>query len=176
MTRYELCEFIELHGKDLYGFCCHLTQNKYDADDLYQETFLLAAERLEKIDPAVNPKSFLISLSVGIWRNQNRKDAHREKIAPTIHMDQETSIEMVKSEVFGPEEILVTEEACRLVREVIASLDKKYRLPVYMYYTAELSLEQIAAALHIPKGTVKSRLHKARKQIKKGLEEHGYEG
>lgn len=38
VTRYELCEFVELHGKDLYGFCCHLTQNKYDADDLYQET------------------------------------------------------------------------------------------------------------------------------------------
>ena len=56
-----------------------------------------------------------------------------------------------------------------------AELKEKYRIPVYMYYSAEMSLEEIADALNIPKGTVKSRLHTARTIIGKKLEEHGYE-
>lgn len=44
-----------------------------------------------------------------------------------------------------------------------------------MYYSAEMSLEEIADALNIPKGTIKSRLHIARTIIGKKLEEHGYE-
>ena len=45
-----------------------------------------------------------------------------------------------------------------------------------MFYTAEMSIDEIARALHIPKGTVKSRLHNARKSIKKILEVYEYEG
>lgn len=176
MTRQELCKFIKLQGADIYGFCCHLTQNKDKADDLYQETFLKAAERLEHIDISRNPKSFFISLAVGIWKNERRKYAYRQKIAPIAEQKEGVSAEMTASREAGPEEQVISEEACRFVRMETALLHEKYRLPVYMYYVAEMPLEQIAAALHIPKGTVKSRLHKARKLIRKGLEERGYEG
>lgn len=176
MTRQELCKFIELQGTDIYSFCCHLTQNKDKADDLYQETFLKAAERLEQIDVSMNPKSFFISLAVGIWRNQKKKYAYRQKIAPIAEQKEDTIAEKALSQEAGPEEQIISREASYLVRMETARLHEKYRLPVYLYYIAELPLEQIAAALHIPKGTVKSRLHKARKLIKKGLEERGYEG
>lgn len=56
-----------------------------------------------------------------------------------------------------------------------ASLKDKYRIPVYMYYAAEMPIEEIAESLQLPKGTVKSRLHTARIIIGKKLEEHGYE-
>ncbi|GIO42748.1 RNA polymerase sigma factor [Paenibacillus apis] len=57
----ELIELVELHGKAVYGFCYNLTRNKEDADDLYQDTFLKAAELRHKMDMSGNPKAFLIS-------------------------------------------------------------------------------------------------------------------
>ena len=91
-------------------------------------------------------------------------------------MDNDSSLDLARDEGLCPEEVLLEKEICRLVRMEIASLEEKYRLPVYMYYAAELPVEQIAVAMRIPKGTVKSRLHKARKLIKKELEAYGYEG
>ena len=57
----------------------------------------------------------------------------------------------------------------------INALPEKLKIVTCMYYTGEMKVEEIAHALHLPKGTIKSRLHLARTQLKKGLEEDGYE-
>ena len=56
------------------------------------------------------------------------------------------------------------------VRRAVGNLPEKYRIPVYLYYTLQFSVEEIANVMEIPKGTVKSRLHKARALLKKELE------
>ncbi|WP_304943677.1 RNA polymerase sigma factor [Vallitalea guaymasensis] len=77
-----LSDLVELQGKAIYGFCYNLTNKKNDADDLYQETFLKAMELCHKIDRNNNPKGFLISIAIGIWKNNCRKYAWRQRIAP----------------------------------------------------------------------------------------------
>lgn len=57
-----------LYGKDVYGFCLRLARNKDNADDLYQETFLKAIELSNRIDKSKNPKGFLVSIAVGLWK------------------------------------------------------------------------------------------------------------
>ena len=155
MTRQEFGSMLEKEGKAVYTFCRQLTGSRDDADELYQETMLIAMEKCNKIDEKGNPKSFLIGIAAKCLKNQRRKYARRQRIAP--------------------EEQYITEELCELVRMEIASLKEKYRLPIYMFYSAEMSVEEIAGALHIPKGTIKSRLYTARTIIKKKLEEYGYE-
>ena len=71
-------------------------------------------------------------------------------------------------------QILLDEESI-MVRNAVKKMDEKYKLIIYLYYTAELSIEEISKTLSIPLGTVKSRLFKARKIIKKNLEVDGYE-
>lgn len=176
MTRQEISEMVTTEGKNIYGFCYKLTQNRHDADDLYQETFLKAMERCSKIDSSNNPKSFLISISVGIWKNNRKKYARRQRIAPIEKNVEDWDFPTIQENSNSPEEILIFEEVQELVRMETAALSDKFRIPVYMYYTAEMSIESISEALRIPSGTVKSRLHRARNLIKKGLEEHGYEG
>ena len=68
------------------------------------------------------------------------------------------------------EESVLEKEKQQMVREAINCLDERYRIPVYLYYLEELSLQEIAEILKIPKGTVKSRLHKARGLLKERLE------
>ena len=175
MTRQELCELIDLAGDEIYSFCYNLTQNRENAEDLYQEAFLKTAEKLEKIDIADNPKSFILSIAVGIYRNSKKKYAIRNRIMPEVNFAEGDYPYVITSEETGPEDVILTKECVETVQRITNQLDVKYRLPVYMYYTTQMSIEEIAAALHIPKGTVKSRLHKARILMKKGLEDCGYE-
>ena len=62
MTRQEFANLLEKEGSTIYSFCCYLTGNRDKADDLYQETMLVAIEKCGKIDKTENPKNFLIEI------------------------------------------------------------------------------------------------------------------
>ena len=173
VTRQEFAELIETEGKNIYAFCYHLTGNRDNADELYQETMLKAIERQEKIESAGNPKNYLLGIAVGNWKNQKKKYARRQRIAPQEHGD-ETWDFPEAPQMSSPEEAYLSAELAALVRMETASLKEKYRIPVYLYYSQEMSIEEIARTLHIPRGTVKSRLYTARTMIAERLEEHGY--
>ncbi len=175
VTRQEFGIMLEKEGKAIYTFCRQLTDNRDDADELYQETMLIAMEKCSRIDGKGNPKSFLMGIAVKCFKNQRRKYARRQRIAPQNSMDEEQYALHIPDAGLTPEEQYIAEELCELVRKEIAQLKEKYRLPVYMFYSAEMSMEEIARALHIPKGTIKSRLYTARTIIKEKLEEYGYE-
>lgn len=175
MTRQEFRNLVEEEGKEVYSFCFYLTQKKEYAEDLYQETMLKAMEQCSKIDKFQNPKSFLIAIGIGIWKNTMRKNARRKRIAPSSELKEEFLDQGECSYKNNLEENIILKEKLSLVRTIVSSLEEKYRLPVYMFYTAEMSIQQISKILHIPNGTVKSRLHKAKAVIRKKLEEYGYE-
>ncbi|MGN0428373.1 MAG: RNA polymerase sigma factor [Agathobacter sp.] len=63
MTIQELEQIIELYGKSIYSFCLQLTRNSVTADDLYQETWLIACRNIKKITYSKNVKSYLLSVA-----------------------------------------------------------------------------------------------------------------
>lgn len=173
MTRQEFIELLEREGKSVYSFCYMLTGNKEEAEDLYQETWLTATQRVNDIDLLKNPKSYLLAVSMGIYKNNRKKAARRARIAPIGELTEElASVLADKGET--PEEKTLRNEIREFIRKETGALPEHLKLPVCLYYTSQLSIEEISQALHIPKGTVKSRLHKARTIIKKRLEEYGY--
>ena len=177
MTLRELEQCIETYGTEIYSFCVYLTGNRPEAEELYQDTFLKAMEVLDRIQEEGNPKSYLLSIAIRLWKNGNRKMFRRNRIAPTKSTE-ETPVEAVapgateKSEV---EEGMLRREEIRQVQEIMRRLPDKYRIPLCLYYGEELSVEEIAGCLQIPQGTVKSRLHKAREKMKEELEAAGYD-
>lgn len=172
MTYQELNDVVLQHGKTIYSFCRYLAGNAADADDLYQETFLKAAELCHKIEPSQNPKAFLLRITAALWKNQLRKERGRQRIAPLAPLTEETVTVALEK---PPEAHLICQEESALLRVCAQRLEPKFRLPLYLYYTAELSLQEIAAVLHLPVGTVKSRLWRAKRELKHELEVHGYE-
>ena len=70
---------IDEHGKDIYNFCRKLTYSEFDAEELYQDTFLKAMDAAERIDVNNNPKSYLLSIAVSLWNNKKRKYARIAK-------------------------------------------------------------------------------------------------
>lgn len=162
-------ELIELYGKDIYSFCRRLTYSEFDAEELYQDTFLKALEVHKRIDKNNNPKSFLLSVAVSLWKNKQRKHARRERIAPTDSIDAEDNF-IEPSHEETPETVVIKDELHQKVNQAIEELDEKLRIPVLLYYSSQMSLDAIADIVKCPKGTVKSRLYKAREILKEKLE------
>ncbi len=173
MTRQELNSLIIEYGKYVYSFCCNLTRNRNEADDLYQDTILKAVELRHKLDSSGNPKNYLIGISIKLWQNQKRKHAQRNQILPLEEL-KENMLSILEDAELQPEAQVLRQELKEAVRSGIKKLPDKLQTVLYMHYTAEMSLEEIARALHIPKGTVKSRLFKGRRLLKEIMEVQEY--
>ena len=169
MTIQELERCIQLYGKDIYSFCMHLTKEKGSADDLYQDTFLEAMKKLAAIRYEDNPKSYLLSVAIRLWRNRVRKLAWRSRIVPQVG---ETTLEQEGGATPDVSEKAVANEERGMLWKAIDALDDRYRIPLLLYYMEEQSVAAIAKLLAIPEGTVKSRLHKARTLLEKELEDY----
>lgn len=173
MNAQETEKCIDAFGTDLYRFCLKLCADKADAEDLYQQTFLKALEKEWTLDWASNPKALFFSLAHDLWKSNRRKQARRNTIAPCSSFDPET--EVIPSSKEPVEEGYLQRELAAEVRRVIQMLPEKFRVPLILFYLSDCSVEQIAAILKKPPGTVKSRLFKGRSLIKKRLEDAGYE-
>ena len=171
MTIQELEQIIARYGKDIYSFCMQLTHNAEQAEDLYQDTFLTACRNVKKIQAGQNVKSYLISVVIHLWKNERRKAAWRNRIAPQQELREELTENLTDERSDGLSECLDRERDLA-VRSAVNRLDEKYRLPVLLFFMQEMSIADIAEVLHIPQGTVKSRLSIARKYLEKELGEY----
>ncbi len=196
MHMSDLKNCIELYGRDIYSFCCYLTRSRGEADDLYQDTFLTAAEIADRLNAGGNPKSALLSIALNLWRNRCRKLSLRQRITgPIASLDSlretgrtaATADRLPEADAFsasdtfsggepasgtpGPLDTVIAREEALAVRRAVARLPDRYRVPVLLFYMEDMKIPEIAAALRIPQGTVKSRLHKAKKLLAQDLKE-----
>lgn len=170
MKQSELEMCIAEYGKDLYSFCCYLTYSKMEADDLYQDTFVKVIE-LGKIDVSNNPKSYLLSIAVRLWKNRKRKLERRRRalVSDTMEeLEQEGKLQTKKSSL---EQEMIQREQKENVQHAVSGLPDKLRIVALLYYMEDRKVMEISEILHVPQGTVKSRLHKARKILREKLED-----
>lgn len=177
MEKRELEACINEYGKDIYSFCRHLACDLQEAEDLYQDTFLKAVELEGKIDSEGNPKSWLLSVALRLWKNRKRKYAWRRRIADIVPIMEEKDLEMsvrASWQERSPEERLLDREERLAVAAAVGRLPERLKAVVLLYYMEEQSTGQISRIMGIPAGTVGSRLHKARKLLKRELESELY--
>lgn len=155
-------QYISKYGKRLYGLCITLCADSFDADDLYQETWLKVLKKTEQYDPSKPFEAWLTRICVNTYRDLLR----RKKKNPVY--DNFASTE---------EKTAVLENVCEKdtkdysdLHRAINTLPEKLRLTVILYYFHDLNQNQTAVALGVPQGTIKSRLSKAKKLIREELE------
>ena len=171
MLVQELEKFIEQYGQNIYSFCKKLCLDSDSADELYQEVWLKAMQTIDEIDAKQNVKSYVISLAIGIWRNNKKKYAIRNRIAPRAESDVEIEQVLDDRHKSALEDIM-KEERRKEVLRAVNELADTYRIPILLYYMEEQTVKEIAKELHIPEGTVKRRLWTARNKLSKELEEY----
>lgn len=169
MKQEELENYIGTYGRELYSFCCCVTRNRQEADDLYQDTFLKLYELGESVVIRTNPKSFLMGVALNLYRNVRRKLSVRQRIVG-IGVSLDENVENIPMEGQLTEDMLISKEECRIVREAVRKLPDKYRLPILLFYMEELSQAEIAAMLRISESAVKTRIHRAKKILREKLE------
>lgn len=169
-SEFEL--FIVQYEKDIFSFCMHLTMQKDLAEDLYQDTLLKAFKMCDKIEKSNNPKSFILSIAIGIWNNYKRKQNRRKIIIPENSLEENESDKQSSS--LSTEAIIEKNEERKAIRKALEQIDDKFKIPLILLYGEEMSLENIAAVCKTPKGTIKSRLFKGRELLRQQLKKEGY--
>ncbi len=163
-------ELMNEYGRAVYALCLRLEKSAFDADDLYQQTFLCAMGK--HIDRERNVKALLMKICLNTYKSSLQKKIRRQKIAPSQPIDDREYQAAADTDI---EEEVVKKEIHKAVIEITDGLDEKYKIPILLYYGANLTCAEAAKALSVSEGTLKSRLHRAKGIIKSELEARGYE-
>lgn len=169
--------FIQKDGADILRFC-RMKAGEY-GDELYQDAMLKLLEKKNKLNYEKNPKSYALSVCIFIWKNAKRKYKNRLRIAPPVSIEDMANQGIDISETnaeYQPEESAVNKAMQHEVREKVEALPEKYSTPIYLYYSANMKLNEIAEILKVPVGTVKSRMRRAKDILKSELEEQENDG
>ena len=153
-------QYIKLYGKRLYGFCLTLCADTFDADDLYQETWLKAVKYFSQYDDTKDFEPWITKICVNTYRNTLRRLTQSPVIEFRDNEEKEAFIASIPA--------TATEDYLPLY-EAIEKLPQKLRLAVILFYFRDMDLASTAEVLNVPVGTVKSRLNKARKRLKEVL-------
>ena len=170
--------FVLNFGKDILRFCRMTSGGTENGDELYQDTMLKLLEKKKRLDSTQNTKSYALATSIYLWKNKRKKYANRMRLVPIDSMN-EMSDEVNQicdhEHEASPEHIVLQQSEVDMLQGLVASLPEKYRIPIYLYYSADMQINEVSEILGLPEGTVKSRMRKAKKMLKEELEAIGYD-
>lgn len=152
------------HYQSLYAYAYRLTGKTNDAEDLTQQTFLIAQQKIDQLRDGGKARHWLFRVM------RNRFIRTLEKKRPLTESDSELEIgEIPESETF---EKIDSE----LLQLAVNDLPDDYKLVVLMYYFDELSYKEIAAEIDAPIGTVMSRLARAKTALRNKMSQASVQG
>ena len=135
------------------------------ADDVMAETFAVAFQRRRDYDrDRADARPWLYGIATNLIRNQRRAEARRWRA-----MSREAAGAGHEPEADSAAARVTAQAARGELAHVLAGLPSRQRDVLLLYAWAELEYEEIAQALGLPVGTVRSRLHRARKTMTEGL-------
>ena len=164
-------EMVAIYKDKLFQLGYRMTDNRQEAEDVVQETFLRVFRNLDRYDENQKFSTwiFRIATNLCIDRLRKRKITYSLDAESTEHEGLD-GYAMLPGDERTPESELMLSETQRLVRDAIAALPVKYKSVMVLRYMHDLSLQEIADILEIPVTTVKTRAHRGREFMRKKLE------
>ncbi len=162
---------IERYEQELLNFLIRLVGDRAAAEDVFQEAFLQVHQSIASFDLERTFRPWLFTIAANKGRDYLRKKGRQRTVdlsAPVSgaasagdESSGATFVDLMQIDLPGPGEALDAYERDRRVQEAVQSLPLSLREILLLSYFQKLSYSQIAEELHIPLGTVKSRLHAA---------------
>ena len=157
-----------VHLDHLYRVAFFLTKNDSDAEDLVQETFARALAAYEQFEPASNMKAWLTKILRNFFFDQYRQK-NRWVSAEGLPQPQSDYLETLPAENPGPERRLLLSELDDQITAVLKKIPEEFRTPIVLVDLGDFSYDEAAMILSCPIGTVRSRLSRGRKLMRKFL-------
>lgn len=162
----------------LYGGALRMTRNPQDAEDLVQETYLKAYNAFDSFKPGTNLKAWLYRIMTNTYINNYRKMKRRPLETSAEDVTDSQLYTSSSHDSTGLESAEV--EALKMmpnsrISDALNSLNEDYRMVVYYADVEGLAYKEIAEVMEIPLGTVMSRLHRGRKQLREMLKDVAHE-
>ena len=149
---------LDAHHTSLYRFAFHLTRRAEDSEDLVQQALVRVLLRIDRFDGRVTLRTWMLAIVYREFLNWRRR-----RMWFPITPDR-PSIDASFAAIIEAESLMAA----------LATLSPSLRAAFLLFHVEELSVAEIAVALKIPEGTVKSRLHVARSRLRELLGEDNY--
>ena len=152
-------ELVERHLPTLYRFAYRLAGNREDAEDLVQETFLVAQRKISQLRDPSRALSWLFT----VLRSCRSQQLKRQVRMPA--RSESVSVEELADPALAP---IVTVDELDLERlpAVLEGMPEEYRQPLLLFYFEDFKYREIAEVLDCPIGTVMSRLSRAKAYLR----------
>jgi RNA polymerase sigma-70 factor (ECF subfamily) len=171
---------VEERSGDIYALLYRLTEDPEEARDLTQETFLQAFRNIAHFRGDADLRTWLYRIAVNQARNRWRWWKRRRRDV-TVSLDQSgggdsdsnstpLSARLSDKEARNPEQLALAREREQVLTVALRALSRAYREVVVLRDIEGLSYEEVATALEISVGTVKSRLSRGRLELRRRLE------
>lgn len=153
--RLTLEEALNKYGQSVFTAAFNICGSREDAADVLQDTMLRYFTRDNEFRDEEHLKAWLLRVAINRARDVRSSFWRRNKVSLEDHTAELTFDEPGTSELF----------------EAVMALPERYRVPIHLFYYEDYSVREIARIMHSSEGSVKSRLSRGRKILKKELEE-----
>jgi RNA polymerase sigma-70 factor (ECF subfamily) len=164
MTAVEFGYQLSQSYKSLKPFAVRLTRDVEDANDLLQETLLKAYIHREKFSDGTNIKAWLYTIMKNTFITNYQRQVRQKTFVDTTE-----NLHFLNSPSYITRNTAESTFVMQDIQKAISRLEESHRRPFVMYYTG-YKYQEIAETLSLPIGTVKNRIHLARKELKDQLD------
>jgi len=164
-------QLVRRYQNKIFRLAQHITQNREDAEDVLQETFLKAYEHIDQFQGNSRFYTWIVRIAVNqaLMKLRRRRNDKSVSMDETIDTGEDTIVREIAAWEENPEERLSRGELGDILDKAIEELDAPYRSVFVLRDIEELSTEETAEALGLSVPAVKSRLLRARLQLREKL-------